>query len=251
MNQRDEFAKPPEPTLPQHAGPGQKPTYRPPNRVDLQLAERAGCSYIPPQTAVKLYATTTGGARPHRSTPAGQRRRNVPAAIWLLGLVVAGLAGYSFESVRSHMNTTPVTMNIRADERALPRPQAEPVLTAEPVAAPVSDRLSYASVAERRPVTTVSMSQGRSVSAAPPAAEAAPPLATASQPEHTQPLAAMGLEPERPTQAPAASADAPGTATSGRPAKPERASNNAMAASAKPACSEALRAMQLCDTAAQ
>jgi hypothetical protein len=256
MNQRDEFAKTPESTLPNHARPGQTPTYRPSNRVDLQLAARAGCSYIPPQAAVKLYDGATGraGASDPVNTPGGKRSQVAPVAIWLIGVVIAGFAGYSFDSVRNHMNTTRVTRKIRADERALPTPQAEPTLTTKPVATPVADGLAYANVMERRPVTPVSMSQGRSmppVAAAPSAAEAAPPVAAAPQRQRAQPPAAIGLLPERPAQAPAASAGASETATSGRLAKPQSGSSHAMAGPAKPACSEALRAMQLCNTTAQ
>jgi hypothetical protein len=257
MNQRDEFAKTPESTFPKHAQPGQTPTYRPSNQVDLQLAARAGCSYVPPQAAVKLYDGTAGraGANNAVSTPGGQRSRVVPVAIWLLGVVIAGFAGYSFDSVRSHMSTTLFTVKIRADERALPKPQAEPALTTTPVATPVADGLAYTNVMERRPVTPVpvSMSQGRSMPAvapAPPAAEAAP-VAVAPQRQRTQPVAAIGLLPERPAQAPATSAGASETAASGRLAKPQSAGSNAMAGPAKPACSEALRAMQLCNTTAQ
>jgi hypothetical protein len=163
--------------------------------------------------------------------------------------VAAALAGYGFESARSHMNMTQFAVKIGADE-LIPKPQAEHILTAELVTVPAPERLAYADLAERRPVTTTYMSQGRSEAATLPAADAAPALDAAPQPEHTGPLEAIGLNPERASPAPTASAGA-GTAPSGQPAKPQRASTNAKASAAKPACSEALKAMQLCSIATQ
>lgn len=253
MDQKNEFANPLESSLLQHAGPSHEPSYQPPNRVDLRLAAGASCSYIAPRAAVQPRATTTAmgsaGIRHAKSRSARQRGRLARVAIWLLGIVAAALAGYGFESARSHMNTTQFSVKIRADE-PIPKPQAEHILTAELVTAPAPERLAYADLAERRPVTTMYMSQGRSEAATPPAAEAAPALDAAPQHEHTGPLEAIGLNPERESPAPTASVGA-GTTTSGQPPKPQHASSNAKASPAKPACSEALKAMQLCSIAAQ